>query len=197
VSVYGYVCAILCVFLYLAINNYALNHHHHHYHHYHLSSIIIDANRLKPLDVQVCIVANKHDLFKSLPSSHRRSTIQVLRFIAHFFGAHLITMSSSSESSVRDSYRALISSFAFSTPIKPAHEVSNTADKLVFVTRGSDSYKSILLDYNVGILDTADIDSKHSKVRHNVVMRHDDDDDDDSDDDDDDDDDDDNNDRAW
>ena len=134
----------------------------------------------------MCIVANKHDLFKSLPSSHRRATIQVLRFIAHFFGAHLITMSSSAESSVRDTYRALISSFAFGTSIKPTHEVgsssnsssssssnntsSSSNDKIIFVTRGSDTYKSILLDHNANAAtaDHSDVDSKHSKVRHTI-----------------------------
>ena len=96
-------------------------------------------------------------------------------------------MSSSAESSVRDTYRALISSFAFGTSIKPTHEVgsssnssssssssnntsSSSNDKIIFVTRGSDTYKSILLDHNANAAtaDHSDVDSKHSKVRHTI-----------------------------
>jgi len=73
-------------------------------------------------------------------------------------------MSLSSESMVRDSYRNIISAFAFNTTIKPIHEVTNTADKMVFITRGSDTFKSILLEHNANIPDS-DVDSKQHRVR--------------------------------
>lgn len=103
-----------------------------------------DVNRVRPLDVQVCIVANKHDAFKSLSSSDRRAVVQVLRFVAHFFGAHLIT-ASSADASQRDAFRTLISNLAFGMPVRAACEVN--ADKLVYVTRGSDSYSKIFLEH--------------------------------------------------
>lgn len=103
-----------------------------------------DANRVRPLDVPVCIVANKHDAFKSLPSADRRAVVQILRFVAHFFGAHLIT-TSSADATQRDAFRTLISSLAFGMPVKAGCEVN--ADKLVYVTRGSDSYAKIFLEH--------------------------------------------------
>lgn len=103
-----------------------------------------DVNRVRPLDVPVCIVANKHDTLKSLSSSDRRAVIQVLRFVAHFFGAHLIA-TSSTDAAHRDAFRALISSLAFGMPIKAACEVN--PDKVVYVTRGSDSYQKIFLEH--------------------------------------------------
>lgn len=120
----------------------------------------VDINRIRPIDVPLCIVANKHDLFKStVSSSQRRAMIQVLRFVAHFFGAHLIT-TSLSDTTMRESYRTIVNSLAFGTPMKPICEVSNPADKLVCVTRGSDSFKSILLGHNIG-LSESEIDSKN------------------------------------
>eukprot|EP01032_Pedospumella_encystans_P012069 gene12069-13987_t len=103
-----------------------------------------DANRVRPLDVPVCIVANKHDTFKSLSSSDRRAVIQVLRFVAHFFGAHLIA-TSSADATHRDAFRTLISSLAFGMSVKAACEVN--PDKVVYVTRGSDSYQKIFLEH--------------------------------------------------
>lgn len=104
-----------------------------------------DEARVRPLDVPVCIVANKHDLFKSLPSADRRAVIQVLRFVAHFFGAHLIT-TSSADASQRDVFRTLVSNLAFGSPVKPMYETN--VDKLVYITRGSDSFQKILLEHS-------------------------------------------------
>lgn len=103
-----------------------------------------DANRVRPLDVPVCIVGNKHDAFKSLSSSDRRAVVQILRFVAHFFGAHLIA-TSSADATQRDAFRTLISNLAFGMPVKAGCEVN--VDKLVYVTRGSDSYSKIFLEH--------------------------------------------------
>jgi dynein light intermediate chain 2, cytosolic len=101
-----------------------------------------DENRVRPLDVPVCIIANKHDLFRALPLADRRAVMQVLRFVAHFFGAYLIT-AANSEASQRDTCRTLISNLAFNMPIKPACDSS--AEKPIFITRGADSFQNILL----------------------------------------------------
>jgi dynein light intermediate chain 2 len=106
-----------------------------------------DEARVRPLDITLCIVANKHDLFKSLPSADRRNVMQTLRFVAHFFGAHLIT-ASSSEAGQREAYRGLITSLAFGAPVKPAYEVN--ADKLVYVTKGADNFQKIFLEHTAG-----------------------------------------------
>jgi dynein light intermediate chain 2 len=103
-----------------------------------------DEARVRPLDVTVCIVANKHDMFKSLPSADRRNVIQVLRFVAHFFGAHLIT-TSTSEAAQREAYRGLITSLAFGAAVKPTLETN--PDKLVYITRGMDSFQKIFLEH--------------------------------------------------
>lgn len=115
-----------------------------------------DENRVRPLDVSVCIVANKHDLFKSLPSADRRNIIQVLRFVAHFFGAHLIT-TSSSDAAQRDAYRGLITTLAFGGSIKPMLETN--PDKLVYITKGSDNFQQILLEPL-----SLEVDGHHGKV---------------------------------
>lgn len=108
-----------------------------------------DENRVRPLDVTVVIAANKHDLFKSLPSVDRRNIMQILRFVAHFFGTHLIT-TSSSEVAQREAYRSLITSLAFgsTTSVKPVYETN--VDKLVYITKGQDSYQSIFLEHTSG-----------------------------------------------
>lgn len=101
-----------------------------------------DAGRLRPLDVPVVLVANKHDLFRSLQASDRRLVINVLRFVAHYFGATLLTMSSS-DAGMKDSYRTLVSCLGFGLPGRTACEVN--ADKAIFVTRGRDTFHSIML----------------------------------------------------
>ena len=125
-----------------------------------------DANRVRPLDVPVCIVANKHDTFKSLSSSDRRAVVQVLRFVAHFFGAHLIA-TSSADATHRDAFRTLISSLAFGMPVKAACEVN--PDKVVYVTRGSDSYQKIFLEHGAAGAE-GDVPSKSKVHTHDCAF---------------------------
>lgn len=125
-----------------------------------------DEARVRPLDITVCIVANKHDLFKSLPSADRRNVMQVLRFVAHFFGAHLIT-ASSAEAGQREAYRGLITALAFNSAIKPVCELN--PDKLVYITKGADSYQKIFNEHAVA----GEADTLRSKVRgfkHTVCL---------------------------
>jgi dynein light intermediate chain 2 len=121
-------------------------------------------NRVRPLDVPVCIVANKHDTFKSLSSSDRRAVIQILRFVAHFFGAHLIA-TSSADATHRDAFRTLISNLAFGMPVKAACEVN--PDKVVYVSRGADSYQKIFLESAGGAEGTNA--SSRSKVKNSYL----------------------------
>ncbi|KAJ1432756.1 hypothetical protein B484DRAFT_447637 [Ochromonadaceae sp. CCMP2298] len=100
-----------------------------------------DENRVRPSDVTLCVVGSKGDLFKSLPSADRRAVVQVLRFVAHFFGAHLITHSSS-DSHTRDALRQLMSSLAFGAPVKAGCDCH--PDKPLYITRGRDSFEGLL-----------------------------------------------------
>lgn len=127
-----------------------------------------DEGRVRPLDVPVCIVANKHDLFKSLPSADRRAIIQVLRFVAHFFGAHLIT-TSSADATQRDTFRTLVSNLAFGSAVKPMYETN--VDKMVYITRGSDSFQKIFLEHSSSTGDGDVVRSRVSVVCSTIVMK--------------------------
>lgn len=101
-----------------------------------------DAARLRYLDVPIVLVATKFDVFKSLPIADRRAVVNVLRFVAHYFGGTLMTMSGQ-DAAQRDNYRTLISAFGFGLPAKVASELN--IEKHVYITRGQDSFHSILL----------------------------------------------------
>ena len=123
-----------------------------------------DSARVKPTDVPIVIVANKHDALRAWPAVEKKALFQTLRFIAHYFGAALCTMSASSSSSsttnesgvsMRDMYRNLLNAIAFgangSLPTanyKPCCETN--VDKGVFISRGQDSFEQILLGVSFG-----------------------------------------------
>lgn len=111
-----------------------------------------DANRVRPTEVPIVIVANKHDALRGMPTAERRCLLQALRFVAHYFGATLLTMSSGSgdNSTMRDAYRNFINAVAFTPPgtaVKPSCETN--LDKLVYITRGQDTFENILLGANL------------------------------------------------
>lgn len=65
-----------------------------------------DFKRLRPCEVPLYIVGTKYDVFKNTPSIQRRATMQLLRFVAHYHGATLLSCSTAgSESAVRDSFK--------------------------------------------------------------------------------------------
>lgn len=103
-----------------------------------------DANRVRTLDIQTVIIANKADSLRTLPASERRGLLQMLRFIAHYFGAHLIA-TSSNDVAARENYRNLINNLCFSTNMRPLSEVSDNSDKPLAVSRGQDTFDAILL----------------------------------------------------
>eukprot|EP01038_Epipyxis_sp_PR26KG_P014616 gene14616-19627_t len=103
-----------------------------------------DARIFKPSEVPIFIIGNKMDGFRNLPSSYeRRSIAQVLRFIAHYYGATLIT-TSSNDATLRDSFRTLLSSICFNSIIKNNNEIN--PEKNIFITHGEDSFQNILMD---------------------------------------------------
>eukprot|EP01033_Poteriospumella_lacustris_P006298 gene6297-4520_t len=102
-----------------------------------------DANRVRPLDIYTVIVLNKADTLRSLPVSERRCLWQLLRFIAHYFGATILTMSAQ-DGQLRETYRALINSLCFAAPMKPLNETAPSGEGALAITRGSDSFEAIL-----------------------------------------------------
>lgn len=101
-----------------------------------------DATKMRPIEVPIFIVANKFDAFKNLPSSDRRAIMQVLRFVAHYHCATLISVSAS-DSHMKDAFRALVGAVCFNGPTKVAYEAN--ADKFVYISRGADNFQNILL----------------------------------------------------
>lgn len=77
----------------------------------------VDTKRVRPTEVPLYIVANKFDTFKNLSSADRRSICIILRFVAHYYGATLLTVSTSDTAS-KENFRALMNSIAFGQPIK-------------------------------------------------------------------------------
>jgi dynein light intermediate chain 2 len=133
-----------------------------------------DENRVRPSDVTLCVVGSKGDLFKSLPSADRRAVVQVLRFVAHFFGAHLVTHSNS-DSHTRDALRQLLSSLAFGAPVKAGCE--SNPDKPLYITRGRDNFEGLLGvgEDSVGVKDVRGLCSSSadfaSYITHKGVTR--------------------------
>ncbi len=102
----------------------------------------VDTKRVRPTEVPIYIVANKFDAFKNYSSADRRSIYTILRFTAHYYGATLLTVSSTDTVS-KEAFRALMTSISFGGQIKGSYEVN--PDKALFVTKGLDSFQNILL----------------------------------------------------
>ncbi len=127
-----------------------------------------DGNRVRPTEVPLVIIANKHDTLRALQSAEKKSLMQAIRFIAHYFGAALLTMSTSTAgdgSVMRESYRNLINAIAFSNHgalptanYKPSCETN--VEKGIVISRGQDNFHGILL--GAGFSD--DVDTGKIKV---------------------------------
>ena len=101
----------------------------------------IDGNKMRAVEIPCFLIATKFDIFKNLPLQDRRLVTQVMRFFAHYYGAHLLT--SSSDASQKESLRSTLSSICFQTPLKTGCEV--LPEKPLSISPGSDSFDSILL----------------------------------------------------
>jgi dynein light intermediate chain 2 len=115
-----------------------------------------DATSVRPIEVPVFIIANKFDCLKALSSSERRSVCQILRFFAHYHAATLLTCSSS-DSTMKEAFRSLVTSASFGGAIKPTFEIN--ADRLIYVTRGQDNFQNILMG-DLKSIDPADTKTK-------------------------------------
>ena len=99
-----------------------------------------DAARARPCEIPLYVVANKYDTFKNNPN--RRTLMQIIRFIAHFHGATVIT-ASSADAVLKESFRSTMNAICFRTSSKSVYEAS--VDKAVQISAGRDSFESILL----------------------------------------------------
>lgn len=100
-----------------------------------------DLRYLKLCEVPIYIVACKYDLFKDLGSVEKRTTTQILRFIAHYYGATILT-SSAVDSSLRETFKTNMSSISFRAPLRQMIDVAS--DRPVHVSAGKDSFEFIL-----------------------------------------------------
>lgn len=102
-----------------------------------------DAAKVKPTEIPMLIVANKSDAMRAMPLLERKAIIQMLRFIAHYYCASLLTTSSSDASS-KETYRSVMSAMAFGSTPKPAFEI-DVEKSFVYITRSRDNFSDILL----------------------------------------------------
>ena len=101
-----------------------------------------DAARVKPLDVPIYLVANKTDIARNMPLAERKVIFQILRFLAHYYGAGLVSVSSN-DSVSKDNFRALMSAVCFGAAVKNTKEAN--VEKPVYITRGQDAFSDIFL----------------------------------------------------
>ena len=120
-----------------------------------------DSSRVRPCEVSLYIVANKYDKFRDQSLSDRRCLMQVLRFVAHYYGATLIT-TSNVDATLKDSFRASMTGICFRTTAKPVCEVA--LEKPVTVSVGRDDFESILLATSRSAGATAAAEGKASYV---------------------------------
>jgi len=118
-----------------------------------------DGNRVRPTDLPLIIIANKHDTIRSMSLAERKALFQGLRFIAHYFGAIFMSVSIN-DATTRECFRSLMNSLGFNAPIKPMYELN--VDKLVCISRGQDSYENILIQ---GIQEMANSAETGSKIK--------------------------------
>lgn len=101
-----------------------------------------DAPRARPCEIPLYIVGTKYDIFKTMNSGDRRSVTQLIRFVAHYHGTSFIA-TSSAETSLKESFRNVLSGICFRATPKVQCETS--IDKPMFITAGKDDFEAILL----------------------------------------------------
>jgi dynein light intermediate chain 2 len=76
-----------------------------------------DASRVRPCEVPLYIVCTKYDIFKTTPVNDRRNVMQLVRFIAHYHGASVLSCSTM-DSSLKEQFKGLMSAICFHTNAK-------------------------------------------------------------------------------
>lgn len=124
-----------------------------------------DKKILSLFKIPLYVIANKYDIFRDTGSVERRSTMQILRFVSHYYGATFMC-ASSVDTSLRENFKNFINTVCFKLPQKQSFETNH--EKAVYVFAGKDSFEGILLGNKAG--DGGGPESSHgsgggSKVR--------------------------------
>ena len=125
-----------------------------------------DKRILSLFKIPLYVIANKYDIFRDTGSVERRSTIQILRFVSHYYGATFMC-ASSVDSSLRDNFKNFINTVCFKLPQKQSCETNH--EKAVYVFAGKDSFENILLGNKTG--DSSGPESSHSSGGGSKVSR--------------------------
>jgi hypothetical protein len=124
-----------------------------------------DLRLLHMSEVPIYIIGCKYDLFKDLGSLERRTTLQILRFVAHYIGATVIS-TSAIDSTLRENFKAYMNCICFKTPLRQMSEFSS--DRPVNISHGRDAYESILAGTSVGRLNESS--NETSKGNESVCL---------------------------
>lgn len=99
-----------------------------------------DKSKVKTSFVPVYIVCSKYDNFKNLDIANRRALLIVIRFIAHYYGATIIS-TSSMESAHKEAFRNFLTAVCFQLGVTAGIEVA--PEKPFYVAAGADSFDKI------------------------------------------------------
>lgn len=105
----------------------------------------VDETKVSPYPIPLYIFANKYDIWKTLPQAEKRLSLQILRFVAHYYGATLIA-TSIVEPTMKESFRGIMSNINFNGTIKSTYETS--VNRPFFISAGMDSFEKILLGHS-------------------------------------------------
>lgn len=117
-----------------------------------------DRSKVSPFPVPLYIIGTKYDQLRNMTTADRKSVLQLIRFFAHYHGATFLC-SSSSDATMRDSFKPVFGSICFSTGVRNYAELS--CDKPTMVSAGKDSFSNILLPT---------LSATDAKVRNNEII---------------------------
>ena len=102
-----------------------------------------EKSRINPIKIPVIIMATKWDTLKSrtMSTADRRLLFQVLRYLAHYYGASLFCSGLGV-----DSIRAFLTTLCFQGPIGLNFNNATSLDRPINVLAGTDSFEKIFED---------------------------------------------------
>ncbi|KAK5982883.1 Cytoplasmic dynein 2 light intermediate chain 1 [Trichostrongylus colubriformis] len=107
---------------------------------YRVSEYKDDLKMCSPFPIPLLIVGTKYDEFQNFDSEQRRKICCTLRFLAHYYGAHLVFYSCFNEQLVKVG-RGLFSHLAFDTSISKGKVDDH--NRPLYIVSGTDSFESI------------------------------------------------------
>jgi dynein light intermediate chain 2 len=101
-----------------------------------------DRSAVRPLPIATLIVANKLDVFRDQDQVQKKTTFQMLRFVAHHHGAALLTVGAKDKMS-QNNLRTQLTSLLFSSSSGKSSKKEVGPEKPIVVPAGSDSFEDI------------------------------------------------------